>query len=128
RLAMEALAARGEATGAELAKADPRLATRILMAPGTRFEGEVSVASRVLTLLSMEGRVVRGRPRGTWVSSQYRWSPAERWLAGGLPRLTTEQAQADLVRRWLRAFGPGPARDIRWWTGLSASEVGRALR
>lgn len=58
RVAVDALAGRGDAVGAELVKADSRLARRILMAPGTRFEGEVSVASRVLTLLSMEGRIV----------------------------------------------------------------------
>ncbi len=127
RLALDVLASRGEATGTEGAKADPRLARRMLMAPGTRFEAEVSIASRALTLLSMEGRIVRGRPRGTWVSSQYRWSRVERWLPGGVPRLTTEEAQAELIRRWLGAFGPGTARDLRWWTGLTAREVARAL-
>jgi hypothetical protein len=38
-----------------------------------------------------------------------------------------ETAQAELVRRWLRGFGPGTAADLRWWTGWTAREVERAL-
>ena len=41
----------------------------------------------VLSRLAAEGRIVRGRPRGTWVSSQHRWAPVEAWFPGGLPEL-----------------------------------------
>ena len=127
RRVMDVLAERGEAVGAELTKADPRLARRFLLAPGSRWEAEVSVASRALLLLSMEGRIFRGRPRGTWISSQYRWSPADRWFPDGLPPVTPEDARAELIRRWLAAYGPGTSADLRWWTGLTAGEVARAL-
>jgi len=127
RRAIDVIESRGEIAGTELTKADPRLDRRMLMAPGTRFEANVSVGSRVLTLLSMEGRIVRGRPRGTWVGGQYRWSPMERWFTEGLPLMTAVDAQPELIRRWLRSYGPGTIRDLRWWTGLSAGEVARAL-
>jgi hypothetical protein len=124
---MDVLAERGEAVGAEVTKADPRLARRFLLAPGSKWEAEVTVASRALLLLSMEGRIFRGRPRGTWISSQYRWLPTDRWFPDGMPHVTAEEARAELIRRWLAAYGPGTSADLRWWTGLTAGEVARAL-
>jgi hypothetical protein len=71
---------------------------------------------------------VRGRPRGSWISSQYRWAPIDAWLFNGLPQLETTAAQARLVREWLRAFGPGTLQDLKWWTGLTMGEVKRAIQ
>jgi hypothetical protein len=48
-------------------------------------------------------------------------------LAGGAAELPRDAAQAELVRRWLRAFGPGTAADLQWWTGWTAGELRRAL-
>src|SRR5205085_2690717 len=89
--------------------------------------GQVSVATRVLFLLAADGRIIRGRPRGSWISSQYRWSPIDSWLEGGLADWPTEAAQVELVRRWLGAYGPGTVADLKWWTGWTAGEVRRAL-
>ena len=124
--AVKALAARGEATAAELATDDPRLAQQIVLAEGKTYEGRQSVVTRILLLLAAEGRVVRGRPRGSWVSGQYRWSVIENWLPGGVPRRPLEDAQAELVRRWLAAFGPATLADVKWWTGLPMGQVRRA--
>ena len=38
-----------------------------------------------------------------------------------------EDARAELVRRWLRANGPGTETDLRWWTGLGARPIRAAL-
>jgi hypothetical protein len=78
-------------------------------------------------VLAAEGRVVRGRPRGSWVSGQYRWSVIDAWLPGGVPEWSVPAAQAELVRRWLAAFGPGTLADLKWWTGLPAGQVKRAV-
>jgi hypothetical protein len=51
----------------------------------------------------------------------------EAWLPDGMPDLPTDAAQVELVRRWLAAFGPATAADLRWWTGLPAGQVKRAL-
>jgi len=124
---VRALRARGEAFAADLAGDEPRLRTPIVMAEGKPYEAAPYVSTRVLFLLSADGRIVRGRPRGSWVSSQYRWSPTEAWLPGGIPELPVEAAQVELARRWLRAFGPAPVTDLRWWTGWSAGTTKKAL-
>jgi hypothetical protein len=82
----------------------------------------------VLFLLSADERIVRGRPRGSWVSSQFAWSPMEAWLPAGVDQMPPDAARAELVRRWLRAYGPGTPADLRWWTGWSARDVTAALR
>ena len=124
---VRALAARGEATGAELSADEPRLRTQLLMAEGKPYESRQNVTTWVLFLLAADGRIVRGRPRGSWTSSQYRWSPAATWLPHGLPELPVEAARAELARRWLSAFGPGTVADLRWWTGWTVGQVKQAL-
>ena len=128
KAAVRALEARGgEATATELASDDPLLATQIVLAQGKRYEGRQSVVSRVLLVLAAEGRIVRGRPRGSWVSGQYRWSLVEAWLPGGVSAWSLEGAQAELVRRWLWGFGPATMADMKWWTGLPMGQVRRAV-
>jgi hypothetical protein len=124
---VRALAARGEATGAELSADVPQLRTQVLMAEGKPYEAKINITTWVLFLLAAEGRIVRGRPRGSWISSQYRWSPVEVWLPGGMAEVPAEEARVELVRRWLAAYGPGTAADIKWWTGWTAGQVKQAL-
>jgi hypothetical protein len=125
--ALGALAARGEATSAELAGDDPRLRTQIVLARGKAYEGRQNVASRVLFLLAAQGQVVRGRPRGSWTSHQYRWSPMERWCPDGLADWPAEAAEVELARRWLHAYGPATPGDLRWWAGWSKTQLSRVL-
>ncbi len=122
-----ALAARGEATAAQLAEDEPRLRTKIMMAEGKSYGGMQGVSTWVLLLLAAEGRIVRGRPRGSWTSTQYRWLPIEAWLPGGLTRPPAPAARAGLLRRWLAASGPATVDDLRWWTGWTAGQVKAAL-
>jgi hypothetical protein len=51
----------------------------------------------------------------------------ESWLGMALPAWTVHEAQAELVRLWLKAFGPATVEDVRWWTGWTWAEVRRAL-
>jgi len=125
--ALRALAARGEATAAELATDDPRLQVQITLSRGKSYEGRQNVASRVLFLLAAEGRAVRGRPRGSWTSHQYRWAPLAPWCPQGLDGWTAGAAEADLARRWLAAYGPAAPEDLRWWAGWTKTQARRAL-
>jgi hypothetical protein len=124
---LAALERRGEASAQELAADVPALREKVRVNVGKRYEGNIGMSSRVLLLLALEGKVVRGRPRGTWISSQYRWAPMTRWLGRALPELPAADAQAEVVRRWLSRFGPGTEADIRWWTGWTAKAVRGAL-
>ena len=75
----------------------------------------------------MEGRLVRGAPRGSWVSGQYRWVPTALWLGNEIEELDPGAAQAALLGAWLARFGPATETDIRWWTGWTARETRAAL-
>ncbi|HET9141469.1 winged helix DNA-binding domain-containing protein [Actinophytocola sp.] len=126
-VALAALRQQGSATATDLAAADPRLRTELVLAKGKPYEGRQRVISRVLLVLAAQGLVVRGRPLGSWTSTQFRWSPAEAWLPGGFPELSTEDAQVELARHWLGAFGPATVADLRWWTGWTLTQTRRAL-
>jgi hypothetical protein len=124
---LAALERRGEATAQELTSDVPELRRKVRVNVGKKYEGDIGMSSRVLLLLAVEGKIARARPRGTWISSQYRWTPMDRWLGHSMPELPVEEAQAELVRRWLARFGPGTEADIRWWTGWTLRDVRRAL-
>ena len=125
----EALAALEEAGGlsTELSARLPRLAERITFQVGNAAPGSQSVAARVLPQLAMDGLAVRGRPRGSWTSGQYQWSAMSAWLPDGVPVLEPAGARVELARRWLRAFGPAPLADLKWWSGWTVAQTKATL-
>ncbi len=118
-----ALGRRGEATARELTKDVPELGAKLAFGEGKTWAGTMGVSTRVLFLLATERKVVRARPLGSWMSGQYRWARTETWLGGPLPELGHAEACADLLGRYLRAFGPATMTDVRWWTGWTARLV-----
>ena len=70
---------------------------------------------------------MRGRPMGSWINSQYRWAAMDDWVPGGITGMDPCEASAQLVRRWLHAFGPGTTADVQWWTGWTVRDTRRAL-
>jgi hypothetical protein len=118
----------GEATASDLTKRVEGLRQQIQFGAGRKWQGQVGVSTRLLFLLSTEGRIIRGRPKGTWLSSLYRWVPLDRWVDGGLEPWPPERSRAELARRWLGAFGPGTQRDLQWWTGWTVAKTKAALR
>jgi hypothetical protein len=126
RAALAAVVASDGAATAELVRRVPLLATKIDVGAG-RWTVQQRIGSRVLMLLAAQGRLLRGRPRGTWISGQYRWVTTHAWLGEEQELPSRGEARAALVRRWLRANGPGTELDLRWWTGLTARAVREAL-
>jgi hypothetical protein len=124
---LEALAARGEAAATELTEDVPALRGKLTFGQGKRWAATVGLSTRILFLLAAEGRVVRTRPRGTWVSGQYRWARTEDWLPGGIPSVDPDEAAGVLARAWLGAFGPGTLADLKWWTGWTVRRTEAAL-
>ena len=124
--AVAAVAIRGEAMTTEVTADVPLLAKKLRFGSG-KWVVEQSAGARVLPQMAMEGRLVRGRPRGSWISPQFRWVTTEDWLGGRIEELEVAAAQVELVRRWLAAFGPASERDMRWWTGWTLRETRAAL-
>jgi hypothetical protein len=124
--ALEAVTSTGEMSTAEIVRSVPLLATKLNLGSG-RWALEASAGSRVLPLLAAQGLLLRARPRGTWISGQYRWTSTRSWLGHDLVRPPVAEARAELVRRWLASYGPGTEVDLRWWTGLGARPVRTAL-
>ncbi|OAR26810.1 hypothetical protein A8W25_00435 [Streptomyces sp. ERV7] len=119
---LAALAARGEATAAQLADDVPDLKSQIVQAAGKPYEARPRITSRFLGVLAAEGRIRRGRPLGSWASSQFRWTVAEPH-----PELAADEARAELAARYLDAFGPATTEDVKWWTGWTLTDTRKAL-
>jgi len=117
----------GQATATELARRVEGLRVQIAFGEGTKWAGRVGVSTRMLFLLATEGRIIRGRPRGTWLSSMYAWAPMETWLGSALEKIPVEEAQAELVRRYLATYGPATQRDVQWWTGWTVAATRQVL-
>jgi winged helix DNA-binding protein len=124
---LDALRRLGEATASDLAREVAGLRQQITYGWSQQVQGTVGVSTRLLFLLSAEGRVIRGRPKGTLVSSLYRWTSMDRWVPGGLPLMPKAEAQAELVRRYLATYGPATLVDVKWWTGWTVAESRKAL-
>ncbi|WP_026877888.1 winged helix DNA-binding domain-containing protein [Jiangella gansuensis] len=107
----------GEALATELAKAEPRLRTATLPTTDKPWDVKQNITSRVLTLMGADGRIVRGRPAGSWLSRQHRWASVRGLWPDGMPAVPEDAARETLARRWLEAFGPATVADLRWWTG-----------
>ena len=94
---------------------------------GKSWGGAVPVGPRVLTTLSAAGQVLRASNDGAWTASRPRWAATRAWLGGPIEVIPEREGLARLVARWLRAFGPGTANDLRWWLGSTLGAVRRAL-
>lgn len=70
--------------------------------------------------------LVRVPPSGTWEQRRADlYGLAEDWV--GPSDATPEQGVERLVRRYLGAFGPAPAKDIATWAGLPNPAIAEAL-
>ena len=124
---VEAIVRRGDALATELREDVPELKQTLTFGRGKKWGGKVGVSTRVLFLLATQGRILRGRPRGTWRSGQYRWAAMDTRLPGGIPEVDPLTARRRIAERWLRSYGPGTEADLRWWTGWTLRNLRAAL-
>jgi hypothetical protein len=121
------LADGSEATAQVLREELPELSGRLDLAVGKAYAANVPIAPRVLTQLAVEARLVRGRNAGHWRTSRPQWTSMSAWLGEEPAPLDARTGYAELVRSWLRTFGPGTTADLRWWLGATAGAVTHAL-
>src|SRR4051812_566347 len=103
-LIRDTLAEHGPLTRAELMEP--------LARAGITTDGQA--AAHLPGLAAYQGLVCNGPIRGGKPTYVLR----DDWLGSDLPRLPREQAVAELVRRYLRAFGPAEPEDFASWSGL----------
>ena len=97
------------------------------MAGRGKWAAEVSLNTRILGLLNMDGKIMRGRPSGSWLSSLHRWETTPRWLGADVraarPRAGSSRAGPPLPGG-VRA---GDRQDVKWWTGWTLGQTRAAL-
>ncbi len=126
RQVLDYLDRNGPTPARDVGRQVPALRRPLTLGSG-RWVTTLSAHTRVLLLLGFEGEVLRGPPLGSWVSGAYAYASARSWLPGGLGDLEELPAATELVRRWLRGFGPGTTTDVAWWFGWTKSLTRRAL-
>ena len=124
---LRTLGERGPSTTAELREAIPPLDRRMELAPGKAYGGNFPIAPRVLGTLGATGKILRGTNEGDWRTMRPRWTLTEEWLGRPVEKAAPEAGYLELVRRWLRSFGPGTEADLVWWLGATKAAVRRAL-
>jgi hypothetical protein len=117
----------GHANARELRAALPQLAGNYDPAPGKSWGGAGPISPRVLTVLGVEGHMVRGPNEGGWTTSRPKWTSAERWLGRSDP-MEHGAARAALIGTWLKTFGPAGVNDVKWYFGHTLTWARDGLR
>ncbi|GAB09883.1 hypothetical protein GOARA_048_00850 [Gordonia araii NBRC 100433] len=67
--------------------------------------------------------LVQVPPRGTWASANGGGDPTyallDDWIGPGEPAVVDDEARKDLIRMYLRGFGPASIAGIQTWAGLT---------
>lgn len=93
---------------------------------------ETTPVALALRWLVADGQLTARRAQGSggdWRSTTMVYAPLRYWHAGlNLAEAPQEvEAQAQVVRHYLAAFGPATEADISFWTGFGKSETARAV-
>ncbi len=124
---LDTLDAMGEATSTQLRDAVPLLQFATTYAPDKPYGGQIPVGPRVLTTLSAAGHILRASNLGGWSVSRPTWATTRHWLGAEPAHVPETDARAELVRRWLYAFGPATEADLKWWLGGTLATTRAAL-
>ena len=120
---------KGVVSARELQGAVRRVRKRLEQGPAPRAEIQELVGKGAAGVNGMNVFIdlVRAPPSGTWERRRADlFAAAEEWL-GEAPGIAVHEARADLVRSYLRGFGPGAPKEIASWSGLPLSQVKETL-
>ena len=119
-------------TDEEYERACAKVADLLLAGPRTTAEIKQDLSDTpmgiMVDLMPDDWRLVRASPRGTWRSNLHQYAAFDHWFPHvQLHSLSQRDAQIELVRHYLSAFGPATEQDVAWWAGLALKEVRQAL-
>ena len=123
---LERVSELGQVSAREASTLVPALEGRVTVGSG-RWTTSVPLGPRAFTLLGAQGRMVRVGNLGHWRLARPTWAVTDDVLPDVGAALKPEEGYAELVRRWLRTFGPGTETDVVWWLGSTKTVVRRAL-
>lgn len=107
----------------ELLKGKEMTIARIRAGLGTK-----SHISSALNLMCDQGLLVRIQPRNGWKYGSYHYAIFQEYFDDiDLTAFNESDGTTQLVRRYLRSFGPTTETDIAWWTGLNKGRIREAL-
>jgi hypothetical protein len=128
-----------DATLAALDDGDPRTVVQLrelvpmldgrftIGTPEKKWGGSFPIGRWVVGTLAARGRLLRATNVGHWRLNKPTWVRTEHWLDPVPEPVPEAEGYAELVRAWLRTFGPGAEADLVWWLGATKSAVRRAL-
>jgi hypothetical protein len=114
-------------TVVQLRELVPALDGRFTMGASKKWGGSFPIGRWVVGTLAARGQLLRATNVGHWRLNKPTWVRTEHWLDPVPTVLPQPDGYAELVRRWLRTFGPGTEADLVWWLGDTKTNVRRAL-
>jgi len=81
-----------------------------------------SVARFILPILALRGLCCHADRRGNKAYIQR----TDQWLGSPIPDADPNQARAELVRRYLRCYGPSTAKHFAEWAGIGQAQAAQA--
>jgi hypothetical protein len=105
----------------------PLTLREIREALGDDLPGNSQALQMTVALLGRSGRIVRAEVRGSWRSDNYAYARWTDWLGSPVEPVDPAAARAEVARRYLRAYGPATADDLKWWSGWTRRDTTAAL-
>ncbi len=75
-----------------------------------------------------DSRVLARGATVRWDNNKHHYTAWANWLPHLTLDMPREQAQAVLIRNYIRSYGPVCLEDILWWTGIGKPEIMRQMK
>ena len=120
---------KGDPSAREMAAAARSVRARLAEGSATRAEliEMIGKGPAGLNGVSLWLDLVRAPPSGTWERRRADLLADARLWLGDPPQVSEAEATIDLVRSYLRGFGPATAGEIADWAGLAIRQIAGAL-
>ncbi len=82
----------------------------------------------IIQLMCNNGLLIRGKPIKNWKDRRNKYAKFKDYFpAIDLTIENEKQAIKVLVEKYLRVYGPASENDLSWWTGLTKTEIRKAI-